>query len=397
MATSLPHVAAPAPRRTLATACGAHALHDGFTDLITILLPVWQASFGLAYAEVGALRSIYSAAMAGAQIPASALAPRLGAARALALATVLAGSGFALAALASGPIGLAVCAAITGLGASVQHPVAAGMVARAYEGARSRVALGTYNFAGDVGKVVFPALAAATIALVSWRAAVLAAGVIAVAGAIAILALAPDDAVPAAAAPDAAKDGAAVPRGGFPLLVAISLIDAAARTGFLTFLPFLLTDKGAGVPTLGLALALVFAGGAAGKLICGWLGERLGVFGTVVLTEGGTALGLLALLPLPLEASLALLVPIGVALNGTSSALYGTVPELVAPARRVRAFGILYTAGSAAGGIAPLICGFAADLVGLTPVFVAVALSVLATLPMAHALAAALPPAERRA
>jgi MFS family permease len=395
--TTLPQATAAAPRRTLATACGAHALHDGFTDLVTILLPAWQAAFGLAYAEVGALRSIYSAAMAGAQIPASAVAQRFGAARTLALATVLAGAGFALAALASGLVGLAVCAAITGLGASVQHPVAAGMVARAYEGARSRVALGTYNFAGDVGKVVLPALAAAVIALVSWRAAALAAGVLSVAGAVAIIVFAPADAAPAAAAPAADAGRAPAARGGFPLLVALSVIDSAARTGFLTFLPFLLTAKGAGMPTLGVALALVFAGGAAGKLICGWLGERLGVFGTVALTEGGTALGLLALLPLPLEASLALLVPIGVALNGTSSALYGTVPELVPPERRVRAFGILYTAGSAAGGVAPLLCGFAADAFGLVPVFVAVAISVLATLPLARALSASLPATERGA
>ena len=29
-------------RRAAAVACGAHALHDGYTDLIYVLLPVWQ-------------------------------------------------------------------------------------------------------------------------------------------------------------------------------------------------------------------------------------------------------------------------------------------------------------------------------------------------------------------
>ena len=52
------------------------------------------------------------------------------------------------------------------------------------------------------------------------------------------------------------------------------------------------------------------------------------------LTEGLTAFGILALLPLPLFAGLLVLPLIGVALNGTSSVLYGTVPELVAPERR---------------------------------------------------------------
>ena len=70
----------------------------------------------------------------------------------------------------------------------------------------------------------------------------------------------------------------------------------------------------------------MFVGGAAGKLVCAWIGARIGVVATVWLTEGFTALGILALLPLPLEFALVLLPLIGVALNGTSSVLYGSVP-----------------------------------------------------------------------
>ena len=77
--------------------------------------------------------------------------------------------------------------------------------------------------------------------------------------------------------------------------------------GFLTFLPFLLTAKGASLPTIGLALTLVFVGGAVGKLVCAWIGARIGVVATVWVTEGFTALGILALLPLPLEFALVLL------------------------------------------------------------------------------------------
>ena len=77
---------------------------------------------------------------------------------------------------------------------------------------------------------------------------------------------------------------------GFMLLFAIGVLDTAVRMGLLTFLPFLLQAKGASLPTSGLALSLVFIGGAAGKFICGWLGERLGVLRTVLITEGGTAL-----------------------------------------------------------------------------------------------------------
>src|SRR6516162_1969835 len=49
---TLGKIAAP-ERRTMGVACGAHVLHDGFTDLLYVLLPLWQAEFGLGYAESG--------------------------------------------------------------------------------------------------------------------------------------------------------------------------------------------------------------------------------------------------------------------------------------------------------------------------------------------------------
>ena len=81
----------------------------------------------------------------------------------------------------------------------------------------------------------------------------------------------------------------------------------------------------------------------------------------MLVTEGLTAAGILLLLPLPLAAALAVLPLIGVALNGTSSVLYGTVPELVMPERRARAFGIFYTGTIGAGALAPAIYGLVSD------------------------------------
>jgi hypothetical protein len=52
----------------------AHALHDGYTDTIFVLLPVWQVEFGLGYGVIAMLRGLYSGAMAGLQVPAGALA-----------------------------------------------------------------------------------------------------------------------------------------------------------------------------------------------------------------------------------------------------------------------------------------------------------------------------------
>src|SRR5262249_24175029 len=54
-------------RRALGVACGAHMLHDGYTDLVWVALPIWQAEFGLNYAMVGLLRTIYSGTLASLQ------------------------------------------------------------------------------------------------------------------------------------------------------------------------------------------------------------------------------------------------------------------------------------------------------------------------------------------
>lgn len=69
---------ASARRRSLLAACSAHAVHDGLTDAIYVLLPIWQAQFGISYAQVGLLRGAYSGMMAGVQLLASRAAQRWG-------------------------------------------------------------------------------------------------------------------------------------------------------------------------------------------------------------------------------------------------------------------------------------------------------------------------------
>lgn len=372
--------------RTLTVASGAHALHDGFTDLLYVMLPVWQAQFGLGYTEVGALRAVYAGTMAGFQTPAGALADRYGRPLLLALGTALAGVGFLVAGWAETFFALVIALAIGGLGSSTQHPIASSLVSAAYAGGGSRRALGTYNFAGDIGKMALPAATALLLTVLPWPSTLMLFGVLGLVGGLAIIAVlrAPAAAPVAAESREAVKSSslAVPPSNGFPILLSIGVIDSATRMGFLTFLPFLLTMKGASLPAIGVALTALFAGGAAGKLVCAWLGEKLGVLRTVWLTEGGTALAILAMLPLPLEACFMLLPLVGVALNGTSSVIYGTVPELVSDEKRTRAFGIFYTGTIGGGATAPIIYGLFSDAIGVPGMMMIVSGVVLATLPL---------------
>lgn len=377
--------------RTLAVACAAHALHDGYTDLLYVLLPVWQAEFGLGYAALAVLRSLYSGVMAAAQVPADKLLGPFGAGKALAGGTLLAAAGFALAGSTGGFIGLCAGLVLCGLGSSVQHPQGSQAVATAYAGA-SREPLGIYNFAGDIGKAALPAATSLLLILLSWRSAALVLAALGTIVAIAIATLMPRQTVRSAPTPGVHHSHGA---GGFGLLFTIGVLDTATRMGFLLFLPFLLKQKGADGPMIGLGLALVFAGGALGKFVCGWLGARMGLLATVLLTEGGTAAGIGAAAMLPLGLCMALLPVLGLALNGTSSVLYGTVPELAREGEAGRAFALFYTGTIGSGALAPIAFGALADAASQPVALTAAAATALATLPLALALAPRLPSVAR--
>ena len=372
--------------RALGVACGAHALHDGYTDLVYVMLPIWQSEFGLGFAALGLKRTVFSGTLAGFQIPAGFLAERIGVPTVLALGTALAGLGYIFAGLSSGVVMLVAALFIGGLGASTQHPLASSLIAHAFAGPRSLKALGTYNFAGDIGKMTLPAAAALLFLVLPWRQALMLLGSLGAVAALAIFVAIPrlSDREPVSRRTSDGKAGRrrVAHAYGFPLLLSIGVIDSATRMAFLTFLPLLLTAKGASLQTVGLALTLVFAGGAAGKLVCAVIGARIGVVATVWLTEAVTTLGIVALLPLPLEGALVLLPVVGVALNGTSSVLYGSVPDLVEPAKRQRAFSIFYTGTIGAGAVSPAIYGLLGDAVGITTALVVVAALVLVTLPI---------------
>jgi MFS family permease len=386
--------AAPSRTRVLWLACLAHALHDGYTDMIYVLLPVWQADFALSYGALAMLRGVYAGAMASLQLPAGHLARRLGGRATLAIGTLLAALGYAFAGMSGSLLGLCLALAVSGSGSSTQHPIASGAVSRAY-GREARGPLSIYNFSGDLGKAALPAAIALLVTLMPWRHALwmMSALGCAVAVAIALFLPAlprPRDSPAADASSDTVSDtacgGRVAARTGFSLLFAIGVLDTGVRMGLLTFLPFLLKAKGASTPLLGTALALVFIGGAAGKFACGWLGARLGVIGTVLATEGGTAVAIIAVMLCPLAPTMVLLPLLGMMLNGTSSVLYGTVPELAPPDGTERAFALFYTGTIGSGAIAPVIYGFLGDRIGIDGATIATALTALTIFPLAIAL-----------
>jgi MFS family permease len=338
--------------------------------------------------------------MALSQIPAGILAERWGERQLLWMGTAVTALGYlAVAMTANGMLSLVALLLVAGLGSGVQHPLASSLVSRAYETGPRRAALGTYNFAGDLGKIAAPAAVALAATVAGWRAASAGYAALGLAGALLIaLALRRLDAgsvdVAARVAPLGIGGWGIRDGRGFQALSAVGMIDTATRTALLTFLPFLLLEKGLTVAGVGLALAVLFAGGAAGKFVCGLVAERVGIARTVILTELATALGIAIVALGPLGVALGVLLPLGVALNGTSSVLYASVADLVAPERRARAYGLYYTLVVGASAAAPLAYGALGDAVGILASLLVTSAVVLLTVPLCLILRRALAPAE---
>jgi MFS family permease len=379
-------------RAVLGTACGTHFVHDGFADILYVLFPVWARELGLSFAQVGLLRTVYSGAMAAFQIPAGLLAERWGEARLLAAGTAATALGFIAAGFTGDYVALLACLLVAGLGSGVQHPLSSTLVSNAYDGGGRRTALGTYNFSGDLGKVAIPAAVAFAMPWLGWRGAVEGYAAIGLATAVVVLLALANLRIGHAPLPvgttnrGSGSDWGIRDLRGFQALSLIQVIDSSTRTGFLTFLPFLLIAKGSTVRAVGFALMLVFAGGAAGKFACGVLAERLGVIRTVIITEMATGAGILLLLALPLVPALAVLPVLGIALNGTSSVLYGTVADLVESDRRARSYAVFYTLGIGASALSPSIYGVVSDWGGVPLALTIVGTMVFVTVPLTLAL-----------
>jgi len=180
-----------------------------------------------------------------------------------------------------------------------------------------RVALGTYNFTGDMGKFLFPAIAAVVLSVVSWRTLCFGYGMLGMIMVVGLYVLLRSLQAGAIDIQTYAERGKRSTWGienkkAFFTLSAIGFIDTAVRSTLITFLPLL-----------------------------------------------------------------------GIALNGTSSVLYGTVTDFVSATHVPRVFGLFYTAIILAAAVAPPVFGLLSDALGVAMTIVIVGLTALLTLPLA--------------
>jgi MFS family permease len=382
MTTPTPH-----RKKVLFSGCAFHIYHDSIADGLAVLLPFWKIAFDLSLAQVGFLITCFESATALFQIPAGFLGERFGERSMLTLGTIVTAGCFVLIAFAGHPFTLCTLLIIGGLGAGVQHPLAASMISKAYIGGRQRVVLGTYNFTGDMGKLLFPTLAAGVLIYTGWRTLCFWYGVfgLLVAGGLYLMLRRNRTGANGSAGDTQTKKltgwGIQKKR-AFTVLCVIGFVDTGVRSSLIAYTPFLLIEKGMAMASTGLALSLLFVGGALGKFFCGIMAEKIGVTPSIAITEAATGIGIFLLYFLPLNAILPLLPLLGIALNGTSSVLYGTVADFVRPSHTPRAFGLFYTVIISAAAITPPIFGMLADARGIGINIIVLGLTAIFTLPL---------------
>ena len=378
-------------RNTLAFASATHVWSDLFFAITVPLLPLIQSDpqLLLSYTQAGLLRSVPSGASAVLQVPAGYLGERVGE------FWMLVGGNFWVAA---GLVGMAAAstfplllgaALVGGLGGGTQHPLATSMVSRSHDARGRSTAVGTVNFAGDLGKLAAPALSLLLVARYGWRGTLYAIGF----AGLAFMALAGLARRAIASGQPAASSGEPQVQGresvdlrAFGTLSGVGFLDSGTRAAALAFLPFVMKDKGLSDEQVFVMLLFLLAGGAAGKFVCGWLDDRYGSVRLIWGTKGLTALLLVASLAAPAYAVAPLMLVLGIGLNGTSSVLYASVSAFIPAGRRASGYGYYYTFSEIGGTLAPIIYGRVADIFSLRAAMIAMGVVTSLILPASLAL-----------
>jgi MFS family permease len=364
-----------------------HLVNDGCFVVIYPILPFIAREFDLSYTQIGMLKTALTASSTAFQIPMALLAERVGEITMLALGMAWVAAGFMVIGVAVSFLHLLLLLLGAGTGGSVQHPVASSFVSREYDGRNRASALGILNFAGDLGKFAVPAVFALTLPAFGWRISLFGLGAVSLlfAGGFWATLRHKDQRrikpTPTGATPADRGWGILRPK-TFTALLSMGVLDSSVRSALLTFIPFLLIEKGMSATSAGLMLTIIFAGGAAGKLGCGMLADKLGNATMIVLTEILTGTFILLLLPVGHVVLLPVLFLLGFFLNGTSSVLLDGVADSFDSAKRSRGYGLYFTIYLGAGALGPIAYGFVGDTWQLTSVFFAMALASLAIVPL---------------
>ncbi|AMS32386.1 hypothetical protein AEM42_08295 [Betaproteobacteria bacterium UKL13-2] len=156
----------------------AHGTSHFFHLMIPPLFPFFMTEFGLGYASVGTLMTIFFVVSSIGQAIAGIWVDRYGADRVLYAGICLLSLSGLLVAVAPSFHGLMFAAFVAGCGNSIFHPADFALINRRVSAPRLGHAFSVHGIAGNIGWALAPVLMLATAAQFGWRAAGLAAAMV---------------------------------------------------------------------------------------------------------------------------------------------------------------------------------------------------------------------------
>ncbi|MFT5504005.1 MAG: FSR family fosmidomycin resistance protein-like MFS transporter [Gammaproteobacteria bacterium] len=373
-------------QKLLIATSGAHIIQDGLGALQYVLLPILAQAFGLSYTQVGLLRAASNTAMSILEIPAGILAEKYGEPVLISAGLVFAGLGYIGVALADKFYWIVIFFVLSGAGAAFQHSLSSSLIACNFDPAGRRKALGTYNSAGDAGKLAFTAIFGFGLGLgIAWNASVILLSL----SALLLAAITPwlcrraiTGLTQTAACPEHWLTGSwgIKDRARFTRLTITASLDSVAQAVFFTFIAFLLIEKGMDENQAAIAIVMALSGGMVGKFCSGFLAAEFGDRRAFLLLQGLTIVSFILIVNIPAVYVFWILPLVGLVVQGSSTVTYGSVSEFVAEERQARGYALIYSVGSAASVAGTFAFGVIGDVYGLNSLFIGLSLLVVITL-----------------
>jgi len=382
--------------RVLAAISASHLINDMMQSLILAIYPILKGEFALSFVQVGLITLTY-------QLTASLFQPLIGlytdrrpTPRSLPAAMAFTGCGLVLLAFAPSFHAVLVAAALVGTGSAIFHPESS-RVARLASGGQHGLAQSLFQVGGNSGSALGPLVAAAVIVpqgqrSVAWF------GLAALLGFVLLVQVSRWYAHHhVAAAKRAAQRPVAAPLprrrvvaavGVLLLLIFSKYFYIASISSFYTF--YLIEKFGLTVQSAQMHLFLFLGASAAGTLIGGPVGDRIGrkpvIWGSIL----GVAPFALALPHVGLAWTTVFTILIGLILSSAFSAILVYAQELI-PGKVGAVSGLFFGFAFGMGGLGAAALGLLADTHGIDVVY-----QVCAFLPLLGVVAVALPDIERR-
>lgn len=357
------------PTQTLIFGSLNHVLSDFLFALMVPILILVKDDHNMAinYTQVGVIRMLHTGAAGLSQIPFGLITSVFNEGWLIIVGNVWVLIGLLALSFVQNYQSLAFISLIGGIGGGSQHPLATNLVSRSYENRKQSTAIGTVNFAGDIGKIFAPIFGTFILVNMGWRKGI---KFTAIGGLIFITAYSLiifshfkyfTSKNAANKLPEFYKPSLA-----FLILCAALFVDSGIRTAAITFIPFSLKSINVEIEYVFFLLTTLLIGGAIGKILCGWLNERYSFISIVLLTKGIAALIFFLLIFADKTYLLPLMLILGFGLNGTSSILYGEVGKTVTSGFRSSSYAYLYTIGEIGSSLFPFFIGIISDIFTIT-------------------------------